>query len=191
MRRWTARLRLLARSRWIYPALFLAALAETTLLPFPIEAALAALMLARRDRIPVYWSVTVAATLAGSALLYGGAELARGPLAALPGLDAAALEEYGQRFAENGFWTIVLGGIFPTPWTLVALAAGAADYSFAGFMGATLIGRGVRFGLVAAAVWLFGGRAARYWRRASPARKRSTLGAAGAATLIWIALALI
>jgi len=180
---WRTRIERWLRSRWTTPALFAGEFLETTILPWPIEAALAALMLGDRRRIPLYLATVIAATLAGSALMYGVGLAAADALAGrLPFLGEAQLNAYRARFVDDGFWAVVSGGILPVPWQIVTLSAGAASYDFAAFMLAVLIGRGVRFGLVAAAVLAFGPAAARWWREI-PARWKIVAWSLGAAAL--------
>lgn len=177
------------RSRWATPALALGEVLETTILPWPIEAPLAALMFAHRKRIPLYLAVVVASTLVGSALMYWAGYHAADALAGnLPFLSEQDMQAYEQRYADAGFWTIVSGGVFPVPWQIVTLSAGAAGYNFGLFMLASLIGRGLRFGLLAAAVALFGPQITEFWKNSSKTRKTAIWVLAIAAVCAWILL---
>ncbi|WP_022696385.1 YqaA family protein [Euryhalocaulis caribicus] len=177
------------RSRWTTPALALGEVLETTILPWPIEAPLAALMFAHRKRIPLYLAVVVASTLVGSALMYWAGYHAADALSGnLPFLSEQDMQAYEQRYADAGFWTIVSGGVFPVPWQIVTLSAGAAGYNFGLFMLASLIGRGLRFGLLAAAVALFGPQITEFWKNSSKIRKTAIWVLAIAAVCVWILL---
>ena len=177
------------RSRWATPALALGEVLETTILPWPIEAPLAALMFAHRKRIPLYLAVVVASTLVGSALMYWAGYHAADALSGnLPFLSEQDMQAYEQRYADAGFWTIVSGGVFPVPWQIVTLSAGAAGYNFGLFMLASLIGRGLRFGLLAAAVALFGPQITEFWKNSSRTRKTAIWVLAIAAVCAWILL---
>lgn len=52
-------------------------------------------------------------------------------------------------FKDYGFWAIFVAGFSPIPFKVFTLAAGAMAMSFAPFVLAALIGRGMRFFLVA------------------------------------------
>lgn len=59
-------------------------------------------------------------------------------------------------FAEYGFWALIIKGLTPIPYKIFTITAGAADMSLLPFIGASLIGRGMRFYLLAGAMRLAG-----------------------------------
>ena len=68
-------------------------------------------------------------------------------------LDAVAEFELAQDWFENwGFWAILAAGFSPIPYKIFTIAAGAMSMSLFPFVTASIVGRGARFFLVAAAV---------------------------------------
>jgi hypothetical protein len=67
------------------------------------------------------------AAAAGGALLYGWAAAdpagARETIAALPGIDAAAIEAAAAGFARDGYWAMLRGSASGVPYKLYVLAA--------------------------------------------------------------------
>lgn len=180
------------RPGWTTPALAFGELLETTILPWPIEAPLAALMFAHRKKIPLYLAVVVVTTLIGSALMYAAGYYAADEIVGwTPGLNASDLQSYQANYQDNGFWTVVLGGLLPVPWQLVTVSAGAAKFNFAAFLLASFIGRGLRFGLLAAAVAFIGPAAVDFWRQSSKTWKTIIWIAAIAAVIGWTAFIFI
>ncbi|HZH56621.1 MAG TPA: VTT domain-containing protein, partial [Burkholderiaceae bacterium] len=55
-----------------------------------------------------------------------------------------------QWFGQYGFWAIFVAGFSPIPYKVFTIAAGALSMSLLPFMLGSLIGRGIRFFLVAA-----------------------------------------
>ena len=94
-----------------------------------------------------------------------------------------ALAVYQQRFRDWGFAVILLKGLTPVPYKIVAIAAGAAHYSLVLFLVASLLTRGARFFLVAALLRWFGERARLFIER------RLNLLALAAAVLVLLGAA--
>ncbi|MGI9225688.1 MAG: YqaA family protein, partial [Woeseiaceae bacterium] len=64
----------------------------------------------------------------------------------------AAYETAREWFEDYGFWTVFVAGFSPIPYKVFTIAAGVAALNFPAFVLASVIGRGARFFLVAAAV---------------------------------------
>ena len=173
----------------------LLAFAEALFLPVPIEAALAPLMIRRPER---RWRLVLWALLGstlGIAALYGiGLALMDGigdRVIALNGWqdEYAALRA---RFDEAGPATVAVIAVTPIPFTLAALAAGAARMNVALFL---IVAGSVRLARYAALAWLVGRYGARVrvwferWRRDPRARRLSWV-ALGVGTvllaLLWL-----
>jgi len=168
MRRARAALDRGLNSRWMLPTLGLASFLESIIVPVPLEAILIPLMQARRDRI--WW-------LAGFALLgcvcgaicgyfvglWFMASIGEQAIAYFGGQEA--FDEAQQQMAENGFWFVISVSLVPVPFQIAMLAAGAAKYSFALFMLATLISRGVRYFGLAVLVYFLGDDALRLYKK--------------------------
>ncbi len=64
-------------------------------------------------------------------------------------------------FSQNAFWTIFISAFTPIPFKVFTISAGFFKINFWVFLGASLIGRGMRFFVVGYIVKLFGRRMAK------------------------------
>ena len=135
------------------------AFAEGSVFPIPPDLLLIPMVLARPDRA---WRLALLCTVAsvcGGALgwLIGSELLYR---VALPLVRfyhyQAALDALQERFREYGIWVVLIKGLTPIPYKIVAIASGAAQFSLPLFLLASLISRGFRFFLVAGLLRRFG-----------------------------------
>ncbi|WP_284947228.1 YqaA family protein [Acidisoma cladoniae] len=156
--------RILALAAHRHAAWYLAgiAFAEASVFPVAPDAMLAAMGLARRERIWFYALICTIGSVAGGALGYliGYAVFDR---LALPVIHFYhmdhAFQTFRDRFAQYGVALILLKGLTPIPYKIVTIAAGAAKFSVWQFMAASLVTRGGRFFLVALVIRHFGTRA--------------------------------
>ncbi|MCK4502304.1 MAG: DedA family protein, partial [Desulfuromonadales bacterium] len=74
----------------------------------------------------------------------------------VPGVTAAGFEQVGNLFAQYDFWIIFAAGFTPIPYKIFTITAGVFSLNFPVFMLASLVGRGMRFFLVAALFYYFG-----------------------------------
>lgn len=157
------------------------ALAEGSFFPVPPDLLLIPLVLARRDRAWMLASICTLASLCGGAIGWLlGAELVRLASRLIHIYHAEhALALYRDRFARYGFAVILLKGLTPVPYKVVAIAAGAAHYSLALFLLASLLTRGARFFLLAALLRRFGTAA-----EAFIARRLAVLAAVAAILIV-------
>jgi membrane protein YqaA with SNARE-associated domain len=70
--------------------------------------------------------------------------------------QGAAYESARDFFARYGFWAIIIKGLTPIPFKIFTIAAGAVDMPLSTFFFASLIGRGIRFYVVAGVMRLAG-----------------------------------
>ncbi|NPD67628.1 DedA family protein [Lichenicola cladoniae] len=138
--------------------LALIAVAEGSFFPVPPDVLLIPMVLARRD---LAWRLAGLCTLAslcgGTIGWLIGAEAIRLAAGVIHFYHAeAALALYVHRFAQYGFSVILLKGLTPIPYKIIAIAAGAAHYSLPLFLLASLITRGFRFFLLAGLLHRFG-----------------------------------
>lgn len=132
---------------------------ESSVFPIPPDVLLIAMVLAAPNK--AFWIAlvctvsSVAGGLAGYAIGFFLFEAVGQPIVALYGA-AAALEGVRDDFAENGWWIVLGGGLTPFPYKVVTITSGALALDPLAFAGASFIGRGVRFFLVAALLWKFG-----------------------------------
>ena len=79
-------------------------------------------------------------------------------------INAYNLQDYvikvSEMFSQNAFWTIFISAFTPIPFKVFTLSAGFFKINFWVFLGASLIGRGMRFFVVGYIVKLFGKRMA-------------------------------
>jgi len=134
------------------------AVAEGSFFPVPPDLLLIPMVLARRDRAWVLAAICTAASLCGGAIGWLiGAEMIQLATRLIHFYHAEhALEVYRLRFAQYGFYVILLKGLTPIPYKIISIAAGAAHYSLPLFLLASLITRGFRFFLVAGLLRQFG-----------------------------------
>lgn len=159
LRRLYDRVIALAGSRRAGLWLALISFAESSCFPIPPDALLVPMVLARPDRAWRLAFVCTTASVAGGALGYliGYALF---DVAAQPILRAyhyeAAFAAFQAKFAQWGLWIILIKGLTPIPYKIVAIASGAAQFNFLVFMLASIATRGARFFIVAALLHRYG-----------------------------------
>lgn len=129
--------------------------AEASFFPIPPDPILAAIVLARRDRVWIAALVctlgSVVGGLAGYAIGAGLYEVVGRPVIDFYHLQDA-FHNFQTRFDEWGGWIIVAKGLTPIPFKLVTIASGVVHLNLVTFVIASLATRGLRFVIVA---WLF------------------------------------
>lgn len=70
-----------------------------------------------------------------------------------------SMQSFHDYYQKWGFWIIVLKGVTPIPYKLVALASGIAHYPLMMFIFASTVCRAIRFYALAAVLYYFGDRA--------------------------------
>ena len=153
-----ARILSLAATRTAPFWLAVIAVAEGSVFPLPPDALLIPMVLARPERAWFLAGLCTVASLCGGAIgWFLGAELIQLAMRVIHLYNGDhALAVYRARFATYGFSVILLKGLTPIPYKIVAIAAGAAHFSLSLFLLASLITRGARFFLVAALLQRFG-----------------------------------
>jgi len=132
---------------------FLAGLsfAESSFFPIPPDVMLAPMSLARPSRAMMLAALTTVASVVGGVLGYVIGLYALQWVEPLL-VDAGYYEKYllvRAWFGEWGFWAIFIAGFSPIPYKLFTISAGALAMAFLPFVVASLVGRGMRFFLVA------------------------------------------
>ncbi|MDW3204493.1 MAG: YqaA family protein [Alphaproteobacteria bacterium] len=132
---------------------------ESSVFPIPPDALLIPMILAAREKAFRYALVCTIASVLGGLAGYGIGfflfDTVGQPLVALYGAQDA-LAAVQSDFADNGWWIVLGGGMTPFPYKVVTIASGALSLDPLAFTAASVIGRGVRFFLVAALLWKFG-----------------------------------
>lgn len=80
---------------------------------------------------------------------------------------SAHVEEVRLLFNNNAFWVVFTAAFTPIPYKVFVLAAGFLKINFFTFLVASILGRGLRYGVVAYAVRLFGKEATAFLSRYS------------------------
>ncbi len=143
------------------PALFLLALVESSVFPIPPDILLIALCVAVPRRS---WHFALLASI-GSVL--GGvigyligwgvwSAVADVFFAYVPGFSPQLFEKVQALFARHNFWVVFTAGFTPIPYKVITIGAGVFQVDFIMFFLASLVGRSLRFFLVAALLFRFG-----------------------------------
>ncbi|MDE2148883.1 MAG: DedA family protein [Gammaproteobacteria bacterium] len=137
-----------------------ASAAEASFFPLPPDIMLAPMTLEN----PRAWlrlaTLTTLASVAGGVIGYGiGHYLIHW---VLPVIGAAGYGPAYQAtrlfFAKYGFWALVIKGLTPLPYKIFTITAGAVAMPLLPFIAASLIGRGIRFYLLAGLLRVIGPR---------------------------------
>jgi membrane protein YqaA with SNARE-associated domain len=148
-----------AGTKHALPALFVLSFAESSFFPIPPDVLLMAMCFARPHRWALYafWC-TVASVLGGMAgygIGWGFWELAGRPI-----VDFYDGHEVMARirgwYDEYGVVGILFAAITPIPYKVFTIASGLFEFSFWSFTGASAVGRGFRFFVVAGLIGYLG-----------------------------------
>ena len=125
--------------------------AESSFFPVPPDVMLAPMSLANPRRAMAFALLTTLASVAGGLLGYAIGLFAIDAI--LPWLQASrywpAYETAVAWFDEWGVWAVFIAGFSPIPYKVFTIAAGALSMALLPFTIASLVGRGLRFFLVA------------------------------------------
>lgn len=160
----------LDRSPYALPLLFILSMAETLIVPIPIETILIPWMLSQPRRRWSIATVALAGNITAAAVGYWLGALAWGQwgdvLLEWAG-NPQAFESFAARVRQNGFAAILAVGITPTPLQIAMLAAGVVGYPFMLFLLAVALSRAVRYFGLAVLVHFAGPSALSLWKRYS------------------------
>ena len=140
-------------------ALFLLAFAESSFFPVPPDVLLIALCLGRPRRAAWYALVCTTGSVLGG---LGGYAIG---MSLYDAVGRPILEFYGlmEKYAEvqdlyrrYDVWAVGIAGLTPIPYKVFTVTAGAFGISVPGFIVASIVGRGLRFGIVATLLRLWG-----------------------------------
>lgn len=152
-------------SKQVLWGVFFASIAETTVVPIPIEVVLIPIMLANCDKLWRIAASALAGCLVGASIGYligmGAFEGIGEPVIEMMGMEDE-FEEYRGRIEENGFWYVLVIAVTPVPFQIAYLGAGVVQMPFYQFLAAIIIGRGSRYFGLALLVYVLG-KAAGPW----------------------------
>lgn len=125
--------------------------AESSFFPVPPDVMLAPMCLANPGRAWFFALLTTLTSVAGGLLGYFIGYFALDAI--MPWLEISrywpAYQTAVQWFEDYGFWAIFIAGFSPIPYKVFTIAGGAMAMGLLPFTLASLIGRGLRFFLVA------------------------------------------
>jgi membrane protein YqaA with SNARE-associated domain len=128
--------------------------------PGPVDPFLVAYIMANRSRAFLAFVVTVASSVVGGIMLYlFAAYFTDQLLAFLSPESMAAFNDMVRAFNQGTFMLAFLGAFTPIPYGIVVVVAGALKGSLLLFVLGSVLGRALRFGIVAYLTHRFGERA--------------------------------
>jgi membrane protein YqaA with SNARE-associated domain len=140
-------------------ALFLLSFAESSFFPIPPDALLIALVLGARRR---WWWLATLCTLGSALGGVAGYGIGRGLMDAVgwPIIRFYHAEGYWQRvtelYARYDYWIVFTAAFTPIPYKVFTIASGACHMNLLGFALVSVVGRGLRFFLVAVLLYVLG-----------------------------------
>ena len=165
---------LFAVSTWVRlrrlggPGLVLLGIADNSVIPLTGSMDVLTIWLAARHREPwiYYAAMATIGAVVGGYITYalarkGGQETMERKL------SKRRAQKIQLRFERWGFWAIAVPALLPPPFPFVPflIAAGAMQYSRKNFLGALLIGRGIRYSVAAYFGSLYGRHVLRFFSR--------------------------
>ncbi|MDZ7291149.1 MAG: VTT domain-containing protein [candidate division KSB1 bacterium] len=143
------------------PALAALATAESSFFPVPPDPLLMALAISRPERSMWYAFVCSACSFIGGVIGYLiGWQLWNWVsdffFNHVPGFTHEVFNLVAQKYNENAFLAVFTAAFTPIPYKVFTIAGGVFQISFLAFVIASMVGRSMRFFLVAGLIWKFG-----------------------------------
>lgn len=160
---------------WTYGALFAGSVVESSIMPWPLEFPLTAVMLRGRAHVFPAAIVVWAGSLLGCAIAFAlglvAYDLTAGAFSAwLSWFDRVATAR--SDVSAHASWAVFAAMFTPAPQA-ASFAAGALGVSFWAFFLACSIGRAIRFASMAVLVFIFGEQILTWWTARSPGFRTS------------------
>ncbi|UCG77534.1 MAG: DedA family protein [Nitrospirota bacterium] len=148
-----------AETPYAIPALFVLSFAESSFFPVPPDVLLIALALSIPNRSLRYAFICSVASVLGGILGYAigyfGYETIGKPI-----IDIyhghSVMEQIRSYYDSYGFLGVLTAAVTPIPYKVFTISSGFFKFSFVSFVIASVIGRSLRFFLVAGLIWKFG-----------------------------------
>lgn len=141
-------------------ALFFIAFAESSFFPIPPDILLIALCFGARQKWLKYALIctigSVLGGVAGWAIGAGLRETVALPMLELFDSTGHTRDKIEDWYTQYGFLGILIAAITPIPYKVFTIFSGIMDYSLPLLVGASIIGRGFRFMIVASLIRIFG-----------------------------------
>lgn len=140
-------------------ALFLLAVAESSFFPVPPDVLLIALALGAPRKSMRFALLCSMGSVIGGIMGYGigffGYEAIGKPIIEMyNGHEVMARIE--GLYSQYGFWGVLFAAVTPIPYKVFTISSGFFRFDFMGFLAASIIGRSLRFFVVAGLIWKFG-----------------------------------
>jgi len=139
--------------------LFFLAVAEASFFPIPPDVLLIALGIAVPRRSLKWATVCLAGSVIGGILGYGLGYYFMAVIGDRILEFYHLMDKYSEvqgLYQQYDAWAVAAGGFTPLPYKLFTITAGAFRINFLTFIAASMVSRGLRFYMVAGALYLFG-----------------------------------
>lgn len=148
-----------AETPYAVPALFVLAFAESSFFPVPPDVLLIALAISIPRKSFKYAAICLVGSVLGGMLgygigLYGYETLGKPIIEFYHGKEI--MNAIKLKYNQWGFWGILFAAVTPIPYKVFTIASGVFKFDFLLFIVASVIGRGLRFFVVAGLIWKFG-----------------------------------
>src|SRR3989338_3354859 len=155
---WTLRW---SKTKYANFSLFLLAFSESSFFPVPPDVLLIAMTVANRFKWWIFATITTAGSVLGGILgYYIGIALFETVGKAI--IEFYHLQEFveivGSKYDQNAFLAVFTASFTPIPYKVFTIAGGVFRISLQDLIIASILGRGGRFFLVAAALRIFGNK---------------------------------
>jgi membrane protein YqaA with SNARE-associated domain len=141
------------------PVLFLLAFAESSFFPVPPDILLIALSLSINRKAFYYALICTVGSVLGGIVgyyigMYGYEAIGKPIVDFYHGQDV--MNAIKLKYDQYGFLGILIAAITPIPYKVFTIASGVFNFDFLLFVLASIIGRSLRFFIVAGLIWKFG-----------------------------------
>jgi membrane protein YqaA with SNARE-associated domain len=142
---------------WGLPGAFVIAVLDSSSIPVPMDAILAALVWKDKPHFLLYCLLASLGSAIGGLVPYGIGR-AGGELFLLKRINRARMEQLRARFERQEFLALMIPSMLPppTPWKLFVFAAGVFEMRVVPFVLSVFTGRMIRWILLSVLVLLFG-----------------------------------
>lgn len=149
----------LAQKRWALPLLGLFSFLESIIVPIPADPLLIAICAARPKASIRAFLWTLAGSISGACVGYFLGLHFSATMQAFILDHFLTLEQWSwlaEHFTKGTFIFVFVGGFTPLPFKVFAITAGLLNGAFLPFFLGALLGRGLRFGVIAGLFYFYG-----------------------------------
>lgn len=140
-------------------ALFLVAFAESSFFPIPPDILLIALAISIHTKAFRYGLICIIGSIFGGMVGYGigfsGYETIGVKIVEFYH-GQELMESLKQKYDTYGFWGVLSAALTPIPYKIFTISSGFFKFDFVQFLLASILGRSIRFMLIAALIYKFG-----------------------------------